>query len=92
MLQLLVGSTRSAKVEAARKAVTAIATIDERFRDAHITPIDAGNVAPLMPMTERDTIDGARARAMHILARAAGNANDTTYIAIGVEGGLDPLA
>ncbi len=91
MFQLLVGSTRSAKVDAARAAATAIAAVDERFRNAAIMPIDAGDVGPAMPMTERETIEGARARAMSVLARAARDTNAATCLAIGVEGGLDPL-
>ena len=92
MLQILVGSTRPAKVEAARAAVNAIAVVDERFLDASITPVDAGDVGPPMPMTEAETIDGARRRAMRIMEHAARDADATTRLAIGVEGGLDPLA
>src|SRR5690242_3018601 len=91
MLQLLIGSTRPAKVDAARAAAAAIATIDDGFLDAVITPMDAGDVAPVMPMTERETIEGARARATSILRRAARDTSATMCLAIGVEGGLDPI-
>ena len=92
MFQILVGSTRSAKVEAARVAVRAIAAVDQRFLNAPIIAIDAGDVGPAMPMTEAETIDGARRRAMRIIECAVGDADATMCLAIGVEGGLDPLA
>lgn len=92
MLQILIGSTRPAKVDAARAAVAAIAAVDERFRSTEITPIDAGNVGPAMPMTERETIEGARMRAISIFNRGGRRSHVTTCLAIGVEGGLDPLA
>jgi non-canonical (house-cleaning) NTP pyrophosphatase len=92
MFHILIGSTRPAKVDAARTAAAAIAAVDERFLSAEITPIDAGNVGPAMPMTERETIEGARLRALSIINRAVNNTNETTCLAIGVEGGLDPLA
>jgi inosine/xanthosine triphosphatase len=72
-------------------AVEAIAAIDQRFRNAEITPIDAGGVGPAMPMSERETVDGARVRAMSIFHRAPKDTNATMRLAIGVEGGLDPL-
>src|SRR5262249_47847624 len=92
MFQILVGSTRPAKVEAARAAIRAIGTVDERFLTVRIIAIDAGDVGPAMPMTERQTIDGARRRAMSIIERAAHDTNAATRLAIGVEGGLDRVA
>jgi inosine/xanthosine triphosphatase len=43
-------------------------------------------------MSERETIEGARRRAVVIFTRANALADTTTRLAIGVEGGLDPLA
>jgi non-canonical (house-cleaning) NTP pyrophosphatase len=69
-----------------------IAAVDDRFLKARITPIDAGDIGPAMPMTERETIDGARRRAMSIIGRTPRDTDVTGCIAVGVEGGLDPLA
>ena len=86
---VLVGSTRPAKVEGARLAIEAIATRDPRFRDASFEPLDVTDIAPAMPMTEAAIIQGARDRAAAALERrGAGRAG---VLAIGVEGGIDPL-
>ena len=87
----MVGSTRHAKVEAARDAVEAIARVDARFGRAVIHPVDVTDVAPTMPMTDREIFDGARLRAQALLSRAARIAGERPFLAIGVEGGLDPL-
>jgi len=44
-LLIIVGSTRSAKVEAARSAIALIARVDERFGRATLQPIDGGVMA-----------------------------------------------
>ena len=62
-IRILVASTRSAKVDAVRAAIERIAAIDPRFKAAAIDTVAVGAVAPAMPMTDRDTLDGARARA-----------------------------
>ena len=86
---IVVGSTRPAKVEAARAAIDAVARVDERFRLATVEPVDLSDIAPAMPMTELATLDGARLRAQTLLVRVSSAPGPT--LAIGVEGGLDPL-
>jgi inosine/xanthosine triphosphatase len=97
---ILIGSTRPAKVEGARAAIEAIAACDARFRDAVVEPVDVTDVAPAMPMSEADMIRGAHDRAAAVLRRrgvpAAGVGSphgvlSPAALAIGVEGGLDPL-
>ena len=85
------GSTRPAKVEAARAAIDAIAVVNERFRRTILKPVDVSNVAPTMPMTERAILDGARIRARTLIDRALTAGRAEFPLAIGVEGGLDPL-
>jgi inosine/xanthosine triphosphatase len=85
-----VASLRPAKVEGAREALAAIATIDARFRDVEIRPIDVGDVAPRMPMSRDDVIDGARERVAALVNRLRGEGAGEWY-AVGVEGGLDPI-
>jgi inosine/xanthosine triphosphatase len=85
---VFVASTRSAKVDAVRVAIERIAAIDPRFTSAAIETVDVGAVAPAMPMTDRETLDGARAR-----AAAAARSAARPFLAIGLEGGLssEPL-
>ena len=91
MIQILVGSTRPAKVEAARAAIAAIAAVDERFHRTIVEPVDLAGVAPVMPMTERDILDGARLRAQTLIDRGVTAGGAACRLAIGVEGGIDPL-
>ena len=62
--------------------------IDSRFQSVTIECREVGAVAPAMPMSDRETLDGARAR-----AAAAARAAAPPFLAIGLEGGLssDPL-
>src|SRR5437867_2236890 len=87
-IPILVASTRSAKVDAVRAAIEKIAAVDARFRSTTIETIEVGAVAPAMPMTDRETLDGARAR-----AAAAARSATRPFLAIGLEGGLsaEPL-
>jgi non-canonical (house-cleaning) NTP pyrophosphatase len=62
---IIVGSTRPAKVHAARAAIDAIALVDKRFRQSTIQPVDVTDVAPRMPMTERAILEGARIEPRH---------------------------
>jgi inosine/xanthosine triphosphatase len=88
---ILVGSTRPAKVAAARAALEAIAQIDEHFRQATIQMVDVTQVAPTMPMTELAILEGARIRAESLIQRGPRAAEAEYRLTIGVEGGLDPL-
>jgi len=85
---ILVASTRPAKVDAVRAAVERIAAVDPRFTAVTFESVDVGAVAPAMPMTDRETLDGARAR-----AAAAARSAVHPFLAIGLEGGLsaEPL-
>jgi inosine/xanthosine triphosphatase len=83
---ILVASARPAKVEAVRAAVDRIASIDARFSTFTIQTVDAGAVAPAMPMSDRETLAGAIAR-----AEAAARTAPAPFLAIGLEGGLAPL-
>ena len=88
---ILVGSTRPAKVEAARAALEAIAQVNEHFRHATIQAVDLTQVAPTMPMSEGVILEGARLRAQTLIESAPAAMDAEYRLAIGVEGGLDPL-
>lgn len=88
---ILVGSTRPAKVDAARAAIAAIALVNGHFRHATIRAVDVTDVAPTMPMTERAVLEGARIRARTLVEERPGSGGSEYRLAIGVEGGLDPL-
>ena len=91
MFTVLVGSTRPAKIAAVVAAIEAIAVIDEHFRQATIQPVDVTDVAPAMPRTDRAIFDGARLRAKTLIDRAVVAGKTEMPLAIGLEGGLDPL-
>jgi inosine/xanthosine triphosphatase len=82
----VLGSTRPAKVDAVRAAVARIAVIDSRFKDVVVEPVNVGGVAPAMPMSDRETLDGAIARATALAAAAA-----APFLALGLEGGMSSL-
>ena len=87
-----VGSTRSAKVESVRAALTAAATVDARFAGARLEAVDLTDIAPTMPMTEQAIVDGARLRARTLLDHPVLAQRDAGLrLAVGLEGGLDPL-
>ena len=91
MFKVFVGSTRPAKVDAAVAAIEAIAVVDERFRRTTVQPVDVSEIAPAMPMTDLAILDGARLRAQTIIDRTVVAATTEIALAIGLEGGLDPL-
>jgi inosine/xanthosine triphosphatase len=88
-MKVFVASLRPAKVEAVREALGAIAAIDPRFRGADLQAVDVGAVAPPMPMSRREILEGARARAL-ALSRAPARAGAGHFF-VGVEGGLDAV-
>ena len=87
-LVIVVASVSPAKVDAVRRAAERIAAVDPTFKDANIRTLDVGVVAPAMPMSDRETLDGARAR-----AAAAARTATAPFLAVGLEGGLseEPL-
>jgi inosine/xanthosine triphosphatase len=87
---ILVGSTRFAKVEGVRDAVAAIARIDSRFESATLRSYDLTAVAPRMPRRVDEVLEGARRRAQALLTMDEWDQH--TSFAVGVEGGLHPLA
>jgi inosine/xanthosine triphosphatase len=86
---IVVGSTRPAKVEATRAAIEVVARVDDRFNSATIQSMDLTSIAPMMPMTDRAILEGARLRAQTLLDRTS--PAPQAQLTIGVEGGLDPL-
>src|SRR4051794_623731 len=85
---IFLGSTRAAKVDGAREALAAIATVDARFASAEVRLLDLGAAGPAMPMTEAAIVEGARIRAEALVAHARSLG---PFLAVGLEGGLDPL-
>jgi len=81
---IVLASTSPAKVDAVQRAVDRIASINRAFHNATIRTLDVTGIAPRMPMSDRETLDGARLRAM----TAARSAAQPPFVAIGLEGGL----
>ena len=85
---VLVGSTRPAKVEGTREALTAIAGLDARFSAFSIESFDLTHIAPRQPMSLEEIIDGAVARADALVRVPRFQDSRVPRFAIGVEGGL----
>jgi inosine/xanthosine triphosphatase len=85
---VIVASTSPAKVDAVRRAVERIGAFDRSFGNATVRTVDVTGIAPAMPMTDQETLDGARLR-----AQTATRGLTPPFIAVGLEGGLssDPL-
>lgn len=89
---VLVGSRRPAKVEGLRDALESIGRIDPRFRAATLQPHDLTHIAPRMPMSLDEILDGARRRARALLSLAPRRADAAGLpFAVGLEGGLHRL-
>lgn len=87
-LIVVVASTSPAKVDAVQRAVERAGTIDPAFGRATVRTVDVTGLAPTMPMTDRETLEGAKLR-----ARTATRGLTPPFISIGLEGGLsaDPM-
>lgn len=86
---VVIASTSPAKVDAVRRAVERIGTVDPSFSKATVRTLDVTGVSPRMPMSDKETLEGARLR-----AATAARSVQPPFVAIGLEGGLseDPLA
>jgi inosine/xanthosine triphosphatase len=84
-VRVLVGSTRPAKVEGTRDALTAIARVDPIFTSFELEPHDLTLIAPRQPMSVREILAGARTRAQALSDLQRGT------LAVGVEGGLEEV-
>src|SRR6185503_9885772 len=68
-LRVAVGSTRAPKVEAVRRVLTTLAPVVAPLRGATVTALDLGSIAPAMPLTLQELLDGSRLRAFGALER-----------------------
>ena len=85
---IAVGSTRGPKVEAVRRVLGALASIAPGFERAEIVPFDASTLAPPMPLSVDEMLEGARGRAQLALESVSA-AGKTPDYAVGLEGGID---
>jgi inosine/xanthosine triphosphatase len=85
---VVLASTSPAKVDAVQRALERIGGIDASFSDATLRTLDVTGLSPRMPMTDKETLDGARLR-----ATTAARSVQPPFVAIGLEGGIseDPL-
>jgi inosine/xanthosine triphosphatase len=85
---VVLASTSPAKVDAVRRATERIGTVDSTFSYVTLRTLDVTGVSPRMPMTDKETLEGARLR-----AATAARSVQSPFIAIGLEGGIseEPL-
>ncbi len=87
-LRIVVASISPAKVDAVRRSVERIGALDPVFSNAIVRTLEVTGVSPRMPMTDMETLEGAKLR-----AATAARSVQPPFIAIGLEGGIsqDPL-
>jgi len=85
---IVVGSTRGPKVEAVRRVVGALAGTAPAFAGAEVVPFDASFIAPPMPLSLDEMLEGARGRAQLAFESIAASGRRADY-AVGLEGGID---
>ncbi len=85
---LAVGSNRQPKLEAVHRVVARLARFAPALSSADVVARDVGGVAPRMPLSLQQLLDGARNRAVRVLELLAGEGRKAD-IAIGLEGGLE---
>ena len=91
-MRILVGSTRAAKVEGAREALATIARQDQAFQAFALETHDLTHLAPRMPMSLQEILDGARVRAQAVWREHGPDRTaPSACFAVGLEGGLHPL-
>jgi non-canonical (house-cleaning) NTP pyrophosphatase len=83
-----VGSTRGPKVDAVRRVMARLGEAIPAFREAEVTAYDASDIAPPMPLSLDEILDGARARAQLALEAAEAHGRPAA-LGIGLEGGID---
>jgi non-canonical (house-cleaning) NTP pyrophosphatase len=86
-MRIALGSSRAAKIEAVRATAVRIASIDESWRDPIITALDVETDAPAMPLTDKDLMSGARARALAVQQLLSIDSK-IADVYIGLEGGF----
>jgi inosine/xanthosine triphosphatase len=84
---IALGSDRAAKIEAVRKSVARIASIDERWRGAEVIARGVKISAPAMPLTDEQLMRGARERAQAV-RDALLKEGVSLRLSVGLEGGF----
>jgi len=87
-IRIAVGTTRAPKLEALRRALARIGGRAPELAAAELLPRDAGAVAPRMPLSLPELLDGARLRAEHALAVVRSEGLHAS-LGVGLEGGLE---
>lgn len=84
---IALGSDRAAKVDAVRRSVERIASIDERWRGCEVIARSVETTAPAMPLTDAQLARGARARAEAVRQLLLKEGMSAQFF-VGLEGGF----
>jgi inosine/xanthosine triphosphatase len=82
------GSIRAPKVEAARRALAALAGHDAALAGAELVARDVEHSTPAMPVSMDQLLGGARERAERALEALRGEGR-AAFLGLGLEGGLE---
>jgi len=85
-----VGSLRGPKLTAVERALRRLAPVDARLAAARVVGRDVGEVAPAMPLSVAELLEGARSRAERVLELLAAE-HCRAGLGVGLEGGLEIL-
>jgi inosine/xanthosine triphosphatase len=85
-LRIAVGTLREPKIAGVRMALERLAALPWPGEDVDLVPVAVSSGQPDTPLSARQTLDGARAR-----ARAALGARPGASLALGLEGGVEVL-
>lgn len=86
-LVVALGSSRASKLEAVRRSLDRIASVDERWRGAQIIARSVETSAPAMPLTDTQLALGALERARAVRAMLLREGLSAQFF-VGLEGGL----
>jgi len=92
-LKIVLGSTRAAKIEALRLSLNRIAEIDTGWRGAEIIALAVDTDAPAMPLSDKELMQGAKARAeavREVWQRNNEENGENAYF-VGLEGGFHSI-
>jgi len=83
-----VGSARGPKVDAVRRALARLGSLNDAFARAEVVAREVGAAAPAMPLTVEELLEGSRSRAF-LVREILATEGIRPDLAVGLEGGLE---
>jgi inosine/xanthosine triphosphatase len=90
VMRIALGSSRAAKIDAVRASISRIAEIAPEWNNAEILAFEVVTDAPLMPMSDKELMFGAKARA-EAVCKLIKARDQLAELYIGLEGGFHSI-